>query len=147
MESKIEYKVTGFRLLSSVKDSLKIGEIIKSEAEKNLVYFTNGSSKEFVLIYDVNSNSNNIPFFIRSALLELFESNLEYNLNKIEEATVILLKDPTNLFENPKNSIVLTLSILKLNEENASNLRYLKKESLQKSLKTFDLKSNFNPST
>ena len=131
--------------MSSIKESLKIDEFISKETDKNLVYYLNDKHNyNYLYLFDINSDINNIPIFLKTAVTQVVHTTIKENLENLDKINVILLKD--SMTSTPKNSVVLTLSIGKVNEEDRLYLNYLNKEKLAKTLKVFDLKSNFNPS-
>jgi hypothetical protein len=128
-----------------MKEEFNINELLNKDIDKNLVYHSCSSSEGNILIYDLNSNPSNIPLFLKTAINEIILSKEE---NPDKRLNVILLKDILNSANNNlKNSVVLNISLSKIQEHDKITMKYVKREILIKSQKIFDLKKNFNPQT
>ena len=134
-----------------MKDSVQIEDILNKEKDTNLVYYLNHSELErdkYIFIYDINSVNINVPNFIKIALTETKLAKLKETngIDLLEDVQIVLFKDSAfakNI--SYKNSVIIGLHTSKIEKNQV--LKYIEKESLDKSLKVFDLKNNFNPST
>ena len=126
-----------------MKEEYNIKELTNKDLDKNLIYHASPYSQGNILIYDINSNPSNIPFYLKTAINEVILSKDENSDNKLN---IILLKDIINSANiNLKNSFVLNVSLSNLQEHDKLTMKYVKREILIKSQKIFDLKKNFNP--
>ena len=98
----------------------------------------------YLFIYDINSVSNNIPIFFKLAISHSRQIAIKENKELTAEINVVLFKDYNR--DSLKNSIVLSLSITKEHINHMPNMHFLMKDKLIKTMKIFDLKSNFSPS-
>ena len=114
----------------------KLNELAEKNKDKINEEFTYLLDEQTIALYDINSEINTIPVFIKNAL---------YKLNSEKITTIVLLKDIQKDLAF-KNSLLLTIENVLLNgiekENEAAKTAIMGLETT-----SVDLKSMFNPET
>ena len=132
----VDYKISKIKKELEEDFQKKLSELAEKNKDKITEEFTHLLSEDTILLYDINSEINTIPMFLKNAI---------YKLGSDKITNVILLKTIQNNLTF-KDSLCLNLqnvSILPLEKE----LETIQLSIRELELNSVDLKSMFNPET
>lgn len=144
MEGPLDWKITSIKTATSVQDAFFKENELEAVFVRNIQLFNETISEGKIIIFDINSSPSSLPYFLRNSI------NQKEEIDKIRgnpvELTCLLLKDPLRKNIQLKHSQILSFNV-SFKDSSQQNRFYVEEEKIAKTLKVYDLKSNFNPST